>query len=144
MAAAVIDNYNQQHHHNQHHHHHHQQPLCDNDSSNVSLLPAAGARRLIGDALHQRVAAIDHEVCEPGDEDTFYVADLGHVYRQHLRWKKNLPRVKPFYAVKCNPDPQVLRLLAGLGTGFDCASKTEIEQVLAMGISPDRVIYAQP
>jgi len=47
-------------------------------------------------------------------------------------------------AVKCNPDPQVLQLLSGLGTGFDCASKTEIEQVLAMGVDPSRIIYAQP
>ena len=31
------------------------------------------------------------------DEDAFFVADLGEVYRQHLRWKRNLPRVKPFY-----------------------------------------------
>lgn len=47
-------------------------------------------------------------------------------------------------AVKCNPDPKILGLLAALGTGFDCASKTEIEQVLAMGTSPERIIYAQP
>ena len=47
-------------------------------------------------------------------------------------------------AVKCNPDPQVLRLLAELGTGFDCASKAEIEQVLKMDIDPTRIIYAQP
>lgn len=40
---------------------------------------------------------IDHENCEPGDEDTFFVADLGEVYRQHMRWKLNLPRVRPFY-----------------------------------------------
>lgn len=52
---------------------------------------------LIGEALHRRVEAVDHELCEPGDEDTFYVADLGEVYRQHLRWKKNLPRIRPFY-----------------------------------------------
>ncbi len=38
----------------------------------------------------------------------------------------------------------VLRLLAALGTGFDCASKTEIDQVLSMGCSPDGIIYAQP
>merc|ERR1712169_147456 len=101
-------------------------------------------KKLIGEALHQRVEAIDHELCDAGEEDTFYVADLGDVYRQHLRWKKNLPRVKPFYAVKCNPDPKVLKLLCELGTGFDCASKTEIEQVLSMGTSPDRIIYAQP
>lgn len=101
-------------------------------------------KHLIGEALRQRVENINHEDCEPGDEDTFFVADLGEVYRQHIRWKLNLPRVKPFYAVKCNPDPQLLRLLATLGTGFDCASKTEIEQVLKMGVSPERIIYAQP
>lgn len=99
---------------------------------------------LIGEALRQRVENIDHEACDPNDEDTFFVADLGEVYRQHMRWKMNLPRVKPFYAVKCNPDPQLLRLLASMGTGFDCASKTEIEQVLKMGVSPERIIYAQP
>ncbi|KAI0909036.1 ornithine decarboxylase [Ustulina deusta] len=102
------------------------------------------AKQMIGDALRQRVESIDHESCDPGDEDTFFVGDLGDVYRQHMRWKKNLPRVKPFYAVKCNPDPKVLQLLAGLGTGFDCASKAEIEQVLDIGVDPSRIIYAQP
>ena len=38
----------------------------------------------------------------------------------------------------------MLRLLAGLGTGFDCASKAEIEQVLNLGVDPSRIIYAQP
>ncbi len=38
----------------------------------------------------------------------------------------------------------MLRLLAGLGTGFDCASKSEIEQVLSLGVDPSRIIYAQP
>lgn len=47
-------------------------------------------------------------------------------------------------AVKCNPDPKVLQLLSALGTGFDCASKAEIEQVLSMGVDPTRIIYAQP
>ncbi|EHA56618.1 ornithine decarboxylase [Pyricularia oryzae 70-15] len=102
------------------------------------------SKAMIGGALRHRVESIDPEFCDAGDEDTFFVADLGHVYRQHLRWKKNLPRVKPFYAVKCNPDPKVLRLLAELGNGFDCASKTEIKQVLDMGVDPSRIIYAQP
>jgi ornithine decarboxylase len=55
------------------------------------------SKKLIGEALKERVESIDHDVCEPGEEDTFFVADLGEVYRQHMRWKKNLPRVKPFY-----------------------------------------------
>lgn len=47
-------------------------------------------------------------------------------------------------AVKCNPDPMVLKLLARLGTGFDCASKAEIDAVLEQGVDPSRIIYAQP
>jgi ornithine decarboxylase len=133
-------------------------------SEKISYLEHHGAntpKGLIGNALKKRVESIDHEVCEPGDEDSFFVADLGEVYRQHMRWKLNLPRVKPFYgmhfslpnseyfanvtlAVKCNPDPQVIRLLAELGTGFDCASKAEIEQILKIGVEPTRIIYAQP
>ena len=34
--------------------------------------------------------------------------------------------------------------MSELGTGFDCASKGEIEQVLKMGVDPTRIIYAQP
>ncbi|KAF2156965.1 hypothetical protein K461DRAFT_220752 [Myriangium duriaei CBS 260.36] len=105
---------------------------------------ASLSRELIGNALQQRVKLINEDTCLPGEEDAFFVADMGHVYRQHVRWKKNLRRVQPHYAVKCNPDPQVLRLLAELGSGFDCASKAEIEQALRLGISPDRIIYAQP
>ena len=47
-------------------------------------------------------------------------------------------------AVKCNPDPFVLRLLAALGTGFDCASNGEIAQILPLNVSPSRIIFANP
>ena len=57
------------------------------------------------------------------DEDPFFVCDLGEIARQYSQWKRLLPRVQPFYAVKCNPDPMILKVLAKCGTGFDCASK---------------------
>ncbi|THH18964.1 hypothetical protein EW146_g2110 [Bondarzewia mesenterica] len=85
--------------------------------------------------------AVDHE---PDAEKAFFVADLSHVYRQHERWKRCLPEIEPFYAVKCNPDPYILRLLSGLGAGFDCASNGEISQVLKLGIDPGRIIFANP
>ncbi|KAF8631977.1 hypothetical protein AX15_002089 [Amanita polypyramis BW_CC] len=82
---------------------------------------------------------------EPDSEKAFFVADLSHVYRQFQRWKKCMPEIQPFYAVKCNPDPYVIRLLAALGTGFDCASNGEISQVLNVGgIDPSRIIFANP
>lgn len=55
------------------------------------------ASSLIGDALKARVESVDQDTCGAGEEDAFFVADLGEVYRQHLRWKKNLGRVKPHY-----------------------------------------------
>lgn len=47
-------------------------------------------------------------------------------------------------AVKCNPDVKILKLLARLGTGFDCASKKEMDLVMSLGVSPSRIVYAQP
>jgi ornithine decarboxylase len=87
---------------------------------------------------------LDIDECDAERENAFYVADLSEIYRQHLWWLHELPRVVPFYAVKCNPEPAVLSLLASLGIGFDCASFGEIEQVLGLGVSPSRIIYANP
>ncbi|CAH2222221.1 ornithine decarboxylase [Pelobates cultripes] len=55
-----------------------------------------------------------------------------------------MPRVKPFYAVKCNNSRVVVKLLADLGAGFDCASKPEIEFVQEIGVKPEQIIYANP
>ncbi|KAI7875624.1 hypothetical protein K492DRAFT_136290 [Lichtheimia hyalospora FSU 10163] len=79
------------------------------------------------------------------DDECFTVCDLGDVYRQHLRWKTHLPRVEPFYAVKCNDDPRVLKLLVSLGIGFDCASKFEMQPLLEQhDVHPSRIVFANP
>jgi ornithine decarboxylase len=77
-------------------------------------------------------------------EEPFYIIDLDDIIKKLNVWKTNLPRVEPFYAVKCNNSDKVIQLLAALGTGFDCASKGEIEQVLSCGVSAERIIYANP
>lgn len=59
----------------------------------------AYGKALTKDVLKERVETIDTDTCAPGDEDAFFVADMGEVYRQHLRWKMNLKRVKPHYGV---------------------------------------------
>ena len=107
----------------------------------------------VGCELNHRLQLFKQQQASPdtadGESDveySFFIADLGEVYRQFLRWKRNLPRVEPFYAVKCNPDPLVLRLLASLGAGFDCASKDEIAKVLALTPAVPRrnIIFANP
>ncbi|XP_065842901.1 ornithine decarboxylase-like isoform X2 [Oscarella lobularis] len=77
-------------------------------------------------------------------DDSFYIVDLGTIIKKCYQWKKNLPRVEPFYAFKCNSDPLVLKTLALLGLGFDCASKSEMKTVLDMGLDSSRIVYANP
>jgi ornithine decarboxylase len=61
---------------------------------------------------------------------------------QAARFREALPRVEPFYAVKANAHPEILKTLVAAGTGFDVASAAELEAVLAAGARPERVIFA--
>jgi ornithine decarboxylase len=90
------------------------------------------------------VPAILENIRKDDLSDAFYVVNLAQVVRQHNRWLKELPRVAPYYAVKCNNDPVVLQTLANLGCGFDCASPAEINQLRALKVAPERLIYANP
>ena len=69
------------------------------------------------------------------------VVDLDVIRDNYSAFSKALPDTRVFYAVKANPEPQVLSLLASLGSCFDTASVVEIEQSLAAGASPDRISY---
>jgi len=84
---------------------------------------------------------IDSSVVE---NEAFYIIDLSTVIKKYNEWVSHLPRVKPYYAIKCNPNTAIIKLLASLGTNFDCASRTEIQQILGCGIDPSRIIYANP
>lgn len=76
--------------------------------------------------------------------ESFYLCDLGCVIRQKDRWDKALPRIRPFYAVKSNPDARIVKTLMAMGAGFDCASKNEIVEVLALGAPASDIIFANP
>src|SRR5262245_64506953 len=75
------------------------------------------------------------------DEGPCLVVDLDVVRDNYQAFAKALPDTKVFYAVKANPAPEILKLLAGLGCCFDVASLIETDAVLAAGASPDRISY---
>lgn len=87
-------------------------------------------------------AFIKKVVQEQSLEDPLYVLDLGAVLRLYQAWVNCMPRVQPFYAVKCNTDPAMVSLLAALGAGFDCASEWEADTVLGLGVPPERIVFA--
>ncbi|KAL6995921.1 Ornithine decarboxylase 1B, chloroplastic [Sarracenia purpurea var. burkii] len=90
--------------------------------------------------------ALIHSIVSNNQElkESFYVLDLARVASLMDRWTRSLPTIRPFYAVKCNPDPTFLSAMAALGASFDCASRAEIQTVLSLGVSPDRIIFANP
>ena len=63
-------------------------------------------------------------------DEPFYIVSLDKVEEQFNKWVEYLPNVKPYFAVKSNPDDKIIGLLAKLGCGFDCASKNELKNVL--------------
>jgi ornithine decarboxylase len=69
------------------------------------------------------------------------VVDLDVVRENYEHFEKALPASRIFYAVKANPAPQILSLLASMGSNFDTASVAEIEMALNAGATADRISY---
>jgi ornithine decarboxylase len=71
--------------------------------------------------------------------------DLKNVLTQFKRWVRCLPRIQPYYAVKCNPDPVLVSYLQSLGCNFDCATKAELDLVVnELGHCSAGVVFSNP
>ncbi|TMP11742.1 diaminopimelate decarboxylase [Pseudoalteromonas sp. S3178] len=73
----------------------------------------------------------------------FFVYDLDRL-NAHLTRLVAQTDVKLWYAVKANPLSKIIQSLDSAGFNFDVASKGELEQVLAQGISSQRVLNTGP
>jgi ornithine decarboxylase len=62
--------------------------------------------------------------------------------KQYKRFCKHLPEVTPYYAIKANPHPGIIKTFAKLGANFDVASANEMKQVLRLGATPSKIIFA--
>jgi len=69
------------------------------------------------------------------------ILDLKVVEENYKAFEHAMPDTRIFYAVKANPAPEVLSLLANLGSCFDTASVEEIKMALAAGATPDRISF---
>ncbi len=71
-----------------------------------------------------------------------FLISKSKLLNQLKRFQTLLPRVKPFYAVKSNSHPFILQTFADAGIGFDVASIQEMKTLLDMGVTPERMIFA--
>jgi len=99
----------------------------------------------LSDEKYNNITDVISKYLENNEDDSaFFIVNIKNIIEQYEKWNKLLPRIKPFYAVKCNPNPIITKLLNELGVGFDCASKNEINQIISHGTNPDNIIYANP
>jgi ornithine decarboxylase len=83
-----------------------------------------------------------------------FVVDHNAVRGNYREFKRYLPRVQAYYAVKANPDPAIIRSLYEIGASFDVASIAEFNLVYdnirnltadaRQNFIWDKVIYSNP
>ncbi|HBE46278.1 MAG TPA: ornithine decarboxylase [Spirochaetaceae bacterium] len=69
------------------------------------------------------------------------IIDLDVIRKNYENLQTYLPWATIYYAVKANPDDAVVSLLRDLGSNFDVASRYELDQLLRLGVSPDRMSF---
>ncbi len=82
------------------------------------------------------------------------IVDHSVLRRNYAAFRRHLPRVQAYYAVKANPEPAIVRTLYEVGASFDVASMPEFEIVhdFIKDLPPrerqdwiwDKIIYAHP
>ncbi|MEM6603813.1 MAG: type III PLP-dependent enzyme [Pseudomonadota bacterium] len=69
------------------------------------------------------------------------VVDLDIVRQKFQEFQYLMPDTDIYYAVKANPEHDILKLLTELGANFDAASVEEVKMCLAAGATADRISY---
>ena len=72
------------------------------------------------------------------------VLSLEQVEKNYDLLRTHIPQMKIHYAMKANPDLRILETMINKGSEFDVASDGEINLLSSIGVSGDRMIYANP
>jgi ornithine decarboxylase len=74
-------------------------------------------------------------------ETPVLAVDLDVVEAKYRELQKHFPGISIHYAVKANPETELVARLAKRGSSFDIASRWELEMCLALGVAPSRISY---
>src|SRR3989440_1229960 len=74
----------------------------------------------------------------------FLIVDTAIVRGKVRRFRAAMPRVRPHYAMKANPDRRVLKVLVQEGCGFEIASTAELDLLLGLGVPAAEIFYSNP
>ena len=72
-------------------------------------------------------------------ETPFLVILLSVIKKKFKELKKNFPYAKIYYAVKANPNEEIITLLNELGSSFDVASVYELRKLLSLNVPVEKI-----
>jgi ornithine decarboxylase len=100
-------------------------------------VPSRCAERILT-LMNERIARF---LAENSPETPCLVVDLEAIAQAYDRLRRHLPLAKIYYALKANPAPPIIAMLAGKGSNFDVASRSEIELCLEHEVAPERLSF---
>lgn len=74
----------------------------------------------------------------------FLAFSLKEVRNNFVNIKRDFSGIDIYYAMKCNPLPQVIETLKVLGSGFEVASLNETKQLIKQGVHASKIICLHP
>ncbi len=74
-------------------------------------------------------------------ETPFLVLNIKRVEENFEQLKTLLPFAKIYYAIKANPNNEILKMLLAKGSNFDIATIYELDQLLELGVPPEKISY---
>jgi len=78
------------------------------------------------------------------EKTPFIIIDLRDVEEKYATLKAELPEIDIFYAVKCNPEQQILETLKKSGSNYEIASIGELHRLQSIDVKPAEIIYSNP
>ena len=70
--------------------------------------------------------------------------DLDKIKSAYERLHRHLHNIEIYYAMKCNPNPEIMRTVLNCGGNFEVASANEIKSAVDIGADPKTIIFSNP
>jgi len=74
----------------------------------------------------------------------FLSVDLNKVKNAYNRLHDQLKNVEIYYAMKCNPDPEIMKIVLACGGQFEISSANEMLKAISVGAKPEHILFSNP
>jgi ornithine decarboxylase len=78
------------------------------------------------------------------EKTPFLEMDLEKVREAYVRLKKHLGSIELYYAMKCNPNPEIMKTVFTCGAQFEISSAEELKKAMSIGADPKKILFSNP